>query len=74
MADNVDVLIVGAGASGAADIDGAIYLAAIVDGQRQSVAAVLESEDYDRAVQAHRDNALVVLRGDLDRAGSGGDC
>ena len=52
-----------------ADIDGVIRLAAVVDGQPQSVAAVLESEDYDRAVQAHRDKALVVLTGDLDRRG-----
>ena len=52
-----------------ADIDGTIGLAADVDGQRQSVVAVLEREDYERAVQAHRDRALVVLAGDLDRIG-----
>ena len=52
-----------------ADIDGTIGLAADVDGQRQSVVAALEREDYERAVQAHRDRALVVLAGDLDRIG-----
>lgn len=52
-----------------ADDDGTIGLAADVDGQRQSVVAVLEREDYERAVQAHRDRALVVLAGDLDRIG-----
>ena len=52
-----------------ADVDGTIRLAADVDGQRQSVVAVLEREDYERAVQAHHDKALVVLAGDLDRVG-----
>ena len=51
------------------DLDGTIGLVADVDGQRQAVVAVLEREDYERAVQAHRDRALVVLAGDLDRAG-----
>ena len=54
---------------GQADVDGTIGLAADVDGQRQSVVAVLEREDYEQAVQAHRDKALVVLTGDLDRVG-----
>ena len=54
---------------GQADDDGTIGLVADVDGQRQSVVAVLEREDYERAVQAHRDRALVVLTGDLDRIG-----
>ena len=54
---------------GQADDDGTIGLAADVDGQRQSVVAVLEREDYERAVQAHRDRAVVVLAGDLDRIG-----
>ena len=54
---------------GQADDDGTIGLVADVDGQRQSVVAVLEREDYERAVQAHRDRALVVLAGDLDRIG-----
>ena len=52
-----------------ANVDGTIGLAADVDGQRQSVVAVLERDDYERAVQAHRDRALVVLAGDLDRIG-----
>ena len=54
---------------GQADIDGTIGLAADVDGQRQSVVAVLERDDYERTVQAHHDRALVVLAGDLDRMG-----
>ncbi len=40
-----------------------------IDGQRQSVMAVLERLDYERAVQAHGDRALVVLSGDLERMG-----
>ena len=52
-----------------ADVDGTIGLAADVDSQRQSVVAVLEREDYEQAVQAHHDKALVVLAGDLDRVG-----
>ena len=52
-----------------ADIDGVVRLAADVDGQQQSVVAVLEQADYEQAVQAHRDKALVVLTGDLEREG-----
>ena len=54
---------------GAADDDGTIGLATDIDGQRQSVVAVLERLDYERAVQAHGDRALVVLAGDLERMG-----
>ena len=54
---------------GEADDDGTIGLATDIDGQRQSVAAVLEQLDYERAVQAHGDRALVVLAGDLERMG-----
>ena len=54
---------------GEAGDDGTIGLLAKIDGQRQSVAAVLERADYERAVQAHRDRTPVVLSGDLDRIG-----
>ena len=54
---------------GEAEDDGTIRLATDIDGQRQSVVAVLEQADYDRAVQAHKERALVVLAGDLERAG-----
>ena len=49
--------------------DGTINLVTDIDGRRQSVAAVLERLDYERAVQAHNDRALVVLAGDLERLG-----
>ena len=51
------------------DEDGSIRLATRIDGQPQSVAAVLEQRDYERAVRAHGDRALVVLTGDLERIG-----
>ena len=54
---------------GETEDDGTIRLATEIDGQRQSVVAVLEQADYDRAVQAHKDRALVVLTGDLERTG-----
>ena len=54
---------------GEAEDDGTIRLATDIDGQRQSVVAVLERADYERAVQAHRDRAPVVLAGDLERTG-----
>ena len=54
---------------GEAEDDGTIRLATDIDGQRQSVVAVLVQADYERAVQAHKDRALVVLTGDLERTG-----
>ena len=54
---------------GEASSDGTISLLAEIDGQRQSVAAVLERADYERAVQAHRDGIAIVLSGDLERMG-----
>ena len=52
-----------------ADVDGTIGLAADVDGRQQSVLAILDREDYERAVRAHQDKVPVVLAGDLDRVG-----
>ena len=54
---------------GEAEDDGTIRLATNVDGQPQSVVAVLGQADYEQAVQAHKDRALVVLAGDLERTG-----
>ncbi len=54
---------------GEEDAYGTIRLRTEVDGQMQSVMAVLEQADYERAVQAHKDEAPVVLKGDLERAG-----
>ncbi len=49
--------------------DGTIRLNALVDRKQQSVTALLERQDYERAVQAHGDRAVVVLSGDLERMG-----
>ena len=54
---------------GETEDDGTIRLATSIDRQRQSVTAVLEHEDYERAVQAHKDQVPVVLAGDLERMG-----
>ena len=49
--------------------DGTIHLTTHVDEQPQAVRAVLSQSDYDRAVQAHKDKAMVTLKGDLERKG-----
>lgn len=49
--------------------DGRIRLNAIVDGKQLSVTASLERQDYEQAVQAHKDKATVTLSGDLERTG-----
>ncbi len=54
---------------GEKEVDGTIRLRTEIDGQRQSVTAVLEQADYECAVQAHGDRVPVVLLGDLERAG-----
>ena len=52
--------------------DGTVRLSTRSIGNRQnpvSVTVVLEREDYENAVQAHRDRAPVVMSGDLERFG-----
>ena len=49
--------------------DGTVTIRASVDGKIQSVMAVLTQPDYDRAIQAHKEKAPVILEGDLDRFG-----
>ncbi|MCY4276908.1 MAG: hypothetical protein OXE81_03585 [Gammaproteobacteria bacterium] len=51
------------------ELDGTIKLKTEIDGQQQSVEAVLEQADYETALQAHRDRAPVELKGDLERTG-----
>ncbi|MCY4459661.1 MAG: hypothetical protein OXC26_04550 [Albidovulum sp.] len=51
------------------ELDGTIRLKTEIDGQQQSVEAVLEQSDYERAVLAHNDRAPVILKGDLERLG-----
>ena len=49
--------------------DGTITLRASIDGKTGSVRAILNSYDYERAIQAHKDKAPVIAEGDLERAG-----
>lgn len=51
------------------ETDGTISLRTYIDGRALSVAAVLDHPDYDRAIQAHKSAALVVVAGDLERFG-----
>ena len=49
--------------------DGTVHLTTHIDGKQQAVTAILEQSDYGRALQAHKDKAMVVLTGDLERKG-----
>lgn len=51
------------------ETEGAITVRTSIDGKTQSVVAVLEPEDYDRAIQAHQAREPVFLKGDLERQG-----
>ena len=51
------------------ETDGTATLRADIDGRAVSVATDLRKLDYDRAIQAHKDNALIVVDGDLERVG-----
>ncbi len=49
--------------------EGTIFLQTHIDGQNRSVLAVLNRFDYERVIQAHKEETLVVMDGDLERAG-----
>ena len=49
------------------EIDGTITLRSNIDGRTRSIEAVLDQFDYERAIRAHSDKALVVCEGDLER-------
>ena len=51
------------------DVPGAVGLKASVHGKVRSVSAVLNSADYDRAIEAHRTNSAVSVAGDLEQVG-----
>ena len=51
------------------ETDGAVTLRTSIEGQNQSVKVVLPQPDYQRAIQAHEQKALVVMQGDLERTG-----
>jgi len=54
---------------GKAEEEGTISLEIDIDGQLQSVDAVLKHADYERALQAHKNRALVVVTGRLECIG-----
>ena len=51
------------------EAEGTVSLVASIDGRNQSVTAELSQFDYERAIDAHRDRAPLVMRGDLKRIG-----
>ena len=51
------------------DEDGRITMHAAVDGQTQSVTAVLSWTDYEMAIIAHHGEVVIGLEGDLERVG-----
>lgn len=48
---------------------GEVVLRSSIDGHSRSVAASLTTDDYERAIQAHHDQAFVVVKGDLEHTG-----
>ena len=54
---------------GEGEEDGTISLNTSVNEKRQTVTVFLERQDYERVVQAHRDQEIVILSGDLERKG-----
>ena len=54
---------------GEAGLDGTVILLTAIDGKNQSVTTVLKQADYERAVSAHKEQASVVVKGDLERVG-----
>lgn len=53
---------------GEVEAGGNIRLRTSIDGQNQSVTALLEPFDYEQAIQAHQAKAPVVMEGDLERS------
>ena len=51
------------------EIEGAISLRVSIEEKTESVTAILNQIDYDLAIRAHQDRALVVAEGDLERVG-----
>ena len=51
------------------ETDGTVTLRAYFDGKFQSVTAILSESDYNLAIEAHRENAQIIVEGDLDRFG-----
>ena len=50
-------------------MEGVVALRAEIDGKIQSVAAVLDEENYGVAIRAHEARNPVIVDGDLERIG-----
>ena len=51
------------------ETDGAITMRTDIDRKTQSVTAVLDQSDYERAINAHMTKSAVIAEGDLERVG-----
>ena len=51
------------------EASGTICLRTSIDGKNRSVAVVLKITEYDRAIQAHKEETPIILQGDLERSG-----
>ena len=49
---------------------GMVTLRTVLDEHSASVECTLNQQDYERAIQAHLDDAHVVMKGDLERSGN----
>ena len=52
-----------------AEVGGNVTLRASIEGRNQSITAILQSFDYEQAIQAHQAKAPIVMEGDLERIG-----
>ena len=52
------------------EADGDINLATTIEEQNRSVKATLQMRDYEKALLAHKEKAMVVLKGDLEHSGN----
>ena len=50
-----------------AEVGGDVVLLASIDGRNQAVTAYLQPFDYERAIQAHKTKAPIIMNGDLER-------
>ena len=51
------------------ETDGTVTIRVEIDGRSQSVTAVLNQNDYRRAIEAHGSRAGIIAEGDLERVG-----
>ncbi len=51
------------------ETDGTVTLRVSIEGKTQSVIAVLNQSDYERAIEAHKEKEPIIVEGDLERFG-----